>query len=250
MKIVFVHGHVFSVHTWSQVSDLLKAEGFELHIFSQHQSAEKALALLEDGAVDIFIGQLFRDLPWHDELVASSAKARHRIGMGWDMPLHFSSFTPNHEARFASYMRGISAKNYFNGIKFLISCTGQEVLYDMPEPVRTHGVYHPDASSLFESVASYLAWQHVRGATMQGQPLAGILCSYGQIVERNCAEVDALIHCLEKNELTPLCVYCEGMADSTLPHGKTLRLGCVPPGGRPQPGRAPESVDWTACFPT
>jgi cobaltochelatase CobN len=47
--------------------------------------------------------------------------------------------------------------------------------------------------------------------------LAGILCSYGQIVENNCAEIDSLIRCLEKHELLPLCVYCEGMTDSTLP---------------------------------
>jgi cobaltochelatase CobN len=163
MKIVLVHGPGFSVHTWSKVCDLLRAEGFQLHIFSQQQSAQTARAFLEDHEVDIFIGHLFHDLPWHDELVASSEKARHRIGLGWDMPQHFSSFTPNQEARFESYMNGISVKNYVNGIKFLISCTGEEAPYEMPEPVRTHGVYHPDAPSLFESVPEYLEWRKGRG---------------------------------------------------------------------------------------
>jgi len=217
MKIVFVHGHMFSIHTWSQVCDLLKAEGFELHIFSQQQFAQEALALLEDGAVDILIGQLFRDLPWHDELVAGSEKAKHRIGIGWDTPTQFSSFTPAQGARFETYMRGISAKNYFNGIKFLISCTGADVLYEMPEPVRTHGLYHPDAPSHFDSVSAYLDWQKARSYGGQDRPLAGILCSYSQIVENNCAEVDALIRRLERHELTPLCIFCEGMTDNMLP---------------------------------
>ncbi|WP_306547639.1 cobaltochelatase subunit CobN [Desulfobulbus sp.] len=217
MKILFIHGHMFNVHTWSKVCDLLRAEGVELHFFSQVHSAQAALDFLHNQTVDLFIGQLFHDLPRHDELLAGAQQAACRIGLGVDIPPEFSSFGSGQSARFAHYLSHISEHNYLNGIRFLMACTGKEVAYAEPEPVQTHGVYHPEAASFFESTSAYLRWRQERNAPFRNHPLVGLLCYYGQIAEGNCAEIDAVIRCLEANNLIPLCVACEGMADSSLP---------------------------------
>jgi len=220
MKILYIHGHMFHVHTWSRVCDLLRSEGVELHFFSQVHSAQAALDFLHDQDVDLCIGQLFHDLPRHDELLAGAQQARCRIGLGVvgvDIPLDFSSFSPGQSARFAHYLSHISEHNYLNGIRFLLACTGKDLSYAEPEPVQTHGVYHPDAASFFTSTSAYFQWRQERKAPFRNQPLVGLLCYYSQIAEDNCAEIDAVIRCLEKNDLIPLCVASEGLADSSLP---------------------------------
>ncbi len=217
MKIVFIHGHMFNVHTWSKVCDLLHAEDVELHFFSQVYSAQAALDFLHDQGADLFIGQLFHDLPRHDELLAGAQQARYRIGLGMDIPLEFSSFNPGQSARFAHYLSHISVNNYLNAIRFLLACTGKNIAYAEPEPVRTSGLYHPEAASFFESTPAYLQWWQGRKGVLPDQPLVGLLCYYGQILEGNCAEIDAVIRCLEENGLIPLCVAGEGLADSSLP---------------------------------
>lgn len=102
MKIVYVHGHMFHIQTWSQVCARLKEEGIELYLFSQMQSADKAMALLENETIDIFLGQLFQDLPWRNELMESSKKAKMRVGLGWDMPPEFSSCSQKRWSRLTS----------------------------------------------------------------------------------------------------------------------------------------------------
>ena len=217
MKIVFVHGHLFNVQTWSQACERLEAEGIELHLFSQMPMASKAVDFLHEHKVDVFIGYLFHDLPGYDDLLTHAQKAGHRLGLGMDAPQGFSTFTPGQKITFDSYLKEVSAQNFQNGIKFLASCAGKAVNYEKPEPVRTHGIYHPDAPSFFADVSGYLQFQKERAPGLLDGPMVGALCYYGQIMEKNCAEIDHLIRSLEKHGLMPLCVYSEGFADSTLP---------------------------------
>jgi len=220
MNIVYVHGYVFNIKTWSRACDRLEADGITLHLFSQQQSAEDILAYFEQGPVDIFIGHLFHDLPLHEKLLEIADKAACRIGLGMDMPPGFSSFTAEQTLQFETYMKGVSVDNYVNGIKFLAACSGLEIDYEKPEPVETSGIYHPDAPSFYDTVEDYRDWRDKQIGDGQGRPIVGILCYYGQIMEKNCAEVDAVIHALERYAFIPLCVFCEGVADSTLPLDK------------------------------
>ena len=215
MNIVYVHGYVFNVHTWSAACDRLEACGITLHLFSQQQTAEAVFEFFEENPVDIFIGHLFHDLPRHEELLEIAGNARHCIGLGMDVPLEFSNFTPEESARFQTYMAGVSEDNYTNGIKYLAAAAGFEISFDPAVPVDTSGIYHPDARLPYKSTEAYLAWQNRRiGAE---RPVVGILCYYGQIMEKNCAEIDAVIRGLERHNFTPLCVFGEGVADGFLP---------------------------------
>lgn len=226
MKIVFVHGHLFNVQTWSQACELLEADGIELHLFSQMPMASRAVDYLQEHRVDIFIAYLFHDLPGYDELLSHAESVPHRLGLGMDVPPRFSNFTPEQRSTFEKYLKEVSVENFCNGIKYLASCTGEEPAYEKPSPVRTHGIYHPDAPSFFESVSEYLQFQMERTPSLHRQPRVGLLCYYGQIVEKNCAEIDALVHSLEKQGLMPLCVYSEGFADSTV--APDMRYSWVP----------------------
>lgn len=217
MHILFLHGHMFNVHTWSQASDLLAREGIELHFFSQVYGAQQALDFLAERHVDIFIGHLFHDLPRYEEILAAADKATHRIGIGQDFPGDFSTFTAEQSLRFAAYLSHVSRNNYHHAIRHLLACTGRDCTPAPPETVHTHGVYHPQAPALFASVAEYLQWYRKHSNETSRRALVGLLCYYGQIAENNHAEIDALINALERHGLTPLCVTTEGMADSSLP---------------------------------
>ncbi|MBM9538441.1 cobaltochelatase subunit CobN [Desulfobulbus alkaliphilus] len=217
MHILLIHGHMFHVHTWSQASDLLAREGITLHFFSQVYSVQQALGFLANHHVDLFIGHLFHDLPGYEDILAATDRVSRRIGIGQDFPDGFSTFTAEQTLRFTEYLQHISVSNYYNAILHLVACTGRDCLPAPPEPVMTHGVYHPRASALFASTTEYLQWHRVHNEGTNRWPLVGLLCYYGQVTENNHAEIDALIHALERHGMTPLCVTTEGMADSSLP---------------------------------
>jgi cobaltochelatase CobN len=217
MKIVFVYGYMFNVQTWSRACALLKEEGIDLLLFSQQQSAEKAMAFMERDGAELFIGNLFHDLPWHGELLECAQKAKMRVGLGWNMPPAFSTFSEEQVVELNQYLSKISVANYVNGIKYIASCAGAGLDYDPPEPVQTHGVYHPDAEKLFLSTAAYHDWRQTRPECDEQGPMIGITCYYGQIVENNHDDIDAVIRALETHGMTPLCVCSEGVQDHALP---------------------------------
>ena len=217
MNIVFVYGHMFNVQTWSRACAMLREDGIELVLFSQQQSAEKAMAFVDNESVDIFIGQFFHDLPWYAELLECSEKARMRVGLGWDMLPGFSTFSEEHVLLFNNYLNKISVENYVSGIKYLVACTGVALDYDALQPVKTHGIYHPDAPTLFDHPAEYNAWYAGRTQGAGQWPIIGIPCYYGQIVEKNRADIDAVIKAIESHDMVPLCVFSEGAGDGSLP---------------------------------
>ena len=91
MKIVFVYGYMFNVQTWSRACTILREDGIELHLFSQQQSAEKAIAFLEKENADIFVGQIFRDgLKIRNSMVT---KVRGRIREG-EQPVQMERHHP------------------------------------------------------------------------------------------------------------------------------------------------------------
>ncbi|RLB92941.1 MAG: cobaltochelatase subunit CobN [Deltaproteobacteria bacterium] len=216
MNIVFVYGHMFNVQTWTRACAMLREDGIELVLFSQQQSAEKAMAFVENKSVDIFIGQFFHDLPCYAELLECSEKASMRVGLGWDMLPGFSTFSEEQVARFNQYLAKISVDNYVNGIKYLAACAGIDLAYNEPLPVQTHGLYHPEAPGLFSNAAGYHDWFVSRSGRGQG-PVIGIPCYYGQIAEKNHDDIDAVIRAIESNGMIPLCVYSEGAQDAAVP---------------------------------
>lgn len=217
MQIVFVHGHMFNVQTWSEAAGLLAQEGVTIRFFSQLASARQALELLGSQQIDLFIGQFFHDLPGYDDLLAAARSVPQRIGIGQDPPPGFTSFSTMQAARFEAYLARISATNYANGIRFLRAGIEGDTSPPPPEAVQVHGVYHPEAPHLFASVDAYDQWLEHTVPGGSERPVVGLLCYYGQIAEGNHAEIDALIRALSQQNCTPLCIVTEGMADSGAP---------------------------------
>ncbi len=257
MKIVFIHGYMFNIQSWLKAGEVLKNDGIDIHLFSQMQSGEKAVKMIEQGDVDIVIAQLFNDLPWKSELMAAADKKSMRMGLGWDMPESFSSFSKDEVVTFNRYLEHISSENYTNAIRFLVNCAGEDISYDPLEQVRTHGIYNPDAETLFDDTSTYFDWYRKRKSAVTGSdadfihylnalkndlenrsdalevkneggnditppvpnpggPVVAILCYYGQIVENNRDDIDAMIRMLEAHGMVPLCIASEGAQDAAL----------------------------------
>ncbi|NLJ27806.1 MAG: cobaltochelatase subunit CobN [Deltaproteobacteria bacterium] len=215
MNIVFVHTHMFHHQTWKRVADRLESEGIRLSIFPQ-QNAPLVLDMLAAGDTDLFLGELSQGLPAFKELTAAAEQARHRIGFGMEMPKGFSTLSEDVLSLFKSYIAKVSEENYYNGIKYLASQAGMDTAYEAVQPVKTHGIYHCDAPETFGDTASYLNWHEKhRGVSSDGN-IVGMLCYHSQIVEGNTVEIDEVIHSLEDHGLVPLCVFCEGIPDSSL----------------------------------
>lgn len=219
MRVVFLHGHMFNAHNWLRAQEMLRADGIELHFFSQLQSAAESLEFLRNNKVELIIAQLFHDLPYAAELGAAAATCTHRMGLGVELLADFTTFSAQEGQVFARYLSQVAAENYANGIRYLAACAGYATLYKPFASLSLPGVFHPEAEAegpgLFASAAAYLAWWQQRDKALG--PIVGLLTYYGQIVENNHAEIDALILALEQHGCTPLCVAVEGMADASLP---------------------------------
>ena len=217
MLIAFIHGHMFNVHSWSKAAALLEDDGIALHLFSQQQSPDRAIAFMENLEADIVIGRLFHDLPMHDELLKYAQKSKHRLGIGQEMPPDFSTYTSEQISEFSRYLSSISIDNYVNGIRYLAACSGLDIKFEEPSDVLTNGIYHPDVTGLFSCIWDYLEWYKCKNSVTRPDPVIGITCHYNQIAEDNHRDADMIIRTLESNNMIPLCVCSDSGRDSSLP---------------------------------
>jgi cobaltochelatase CobN len=215
LKIIFVHSLMFNHRTWQSVAGRLETDGIEL-IFVQQQQPEKALAMLCEGSVDIFIGELSSGFPFCKELGAAARNAAHRLELSREMKQDFSTFSEKVNNQFRCYIEKVSEKNFYNGIKYLVAATGKKTDYSSIEPVKTCGLYHPEATDYFDDAAAYIKWRRESFSDNRKRNIIGILCYYSQIMEKDCAEIDSLIHALEDTGLLSICAFCEGIYGSHL----------------------------------
>ena len=221
MKIVFVHSLMFNHRTWQNVAERLEKDDIEL-LFVQQQHPGKALNVLCTGSVDMFIGELSSGLPFYKELIAAARNAAHHLGLSQEMEQGFSTFSGEVKNQFQRYIEKVSEKNFYNGIKYLIAATGKKTDYSSIKPVQTCGLYHPEATGYFDAAAAYLNWRRESLSDNRKRNIIGILCYYSQIMEQDCAEIDALIHALENSGLLSICAFCEGIYGRHLPVEKRL----------------------------
>ncbi len=207
---------MFNVHSWSLACDTLRADGIEVSLFSQVGSADTLAAHMEEAGVDLFIGQLFRELPGYDLILEYAMKAGARACIGWDIPSDFSTFTHDQLAVLSTYLKAPHAGNYRNGILYLAALCGADVKAAPAVPVQTHGIYHPGASELFDTSRAYLAWVRDTQPAAAG-PVVGVLAYFGQLAEKNHDDIDAVIQELSRQGMIPLCVVSEGPQDASLP---------------------------------
>lgn len=213
MKVLFVHSLMFHHRTWRRAAERLAGDGIALCMTHQ-MAAPEFLESDEGRSVDLFIAETAVGLPGFEALVACGRKIHWRIGLSPEMPADFTTFSEDAAAGFKRYLADVSAENYVNGIRFLAARAGLEIAYEPPAPVRTTGIYHPEAPHAFDHVDDYRAWLAGRipgpFKDRAEPPQVGLLFYYSQLAEENTAEVDAVIRALESHGLAPLCVFCAG----------------------------------------
>lgn len=68
-----------------------------------------------------------------------------------------------------------------------------------------------------QSTPAYRQWRHGPKIDFPEQPLVAMLCSYGQIIGGKCAEIRAVIRCLQTNDMLILDVAGKCLAAGSLP---------------------------------
>ncbi|MCB2188021.1 MAG: cobaltochelatase subunit CobN [Deltaproteobacteria bacterium] len=216
MRIALVHGHIFHFSTWKTVAQRLQADGVELLILHQFMT-DDALAALQEKSPQVVLADLFRDQPGYEPLLEAAGQAGVRLSLGRQMPPDFNTLPPGQGAQALVYLEKLDPENYYQAIRYLAHLAGGDLRYEPPRPVRTHGVFHPQAPELFPSVAAYLGWMRWEKSLAPARDVVAVLGYHGQLVEENHAELDALVLALEDQGLFPCCVYSEGAADASLP---------------------------------
>jgi cobaltochelatase CobN len=231
MKILFIHSLMFHHRTWKQAADRLGGDGIELSLADQ----ASALALLDDPHAkpfDLLIAELGAGLPDFEALMQRCRSISQRIGLSPDMPSEFTTVAAGDAAELRAYLQKVSLVNYLNGLRFIAAQSGMEVAFEPPAPVRTTGIYHPEAAACFDTVEDYKAWLVPR-LKDRSAPWVGLLFYYSQLVEENTADVDAIILALESQGVAPLGLFCAGAEDAAAgaPDGpQWLALLRQPPG--------------------
>lgn len=209
MKILFIHSLMFHQRTWRDAAERLSADGIELTFASQHD-VEVLRQVLEENSVSMVILEPALGLPNTGKITAACGQVSHRVALGPEPPADFSTVDTAVAVSFKGYVEKVSADNYVNGIRYLAAQTGMAIAYAAPAPVRTTGIYHPEADTTFDTVVDYRTWMAPR--LQQSDPAwVGLLFYYSQWAEKNTADVDAVIHALASHGLAPLCFFCDGV---------------------------------------
>ena len=216
IKILFIHGHMVHQRTWRRVAELLRPEGVELKLRPQWQTEEIVKELSESPPSALFC-ELFRDLPGFEQILEATGETPVRAGLNSEIPEAFNTLSASHQTRLKAYLHTLSLENYHQAIRFLSSLSGHGLEYKDPVEVRTHGIFHPNAESYFFDQAEYLTWLQEEFGSEPDRNLVGLLCYRNQLVEGNAAEIEAAILALQSHGLIPMCIFCEGMLDSSLP---------------------------------
>lgn len=97
-----------------------------------------------------------------------------------------------------AYWRGFGLENLkrlltYSRVKYL---DGAGTVSD-PVPAASCGLYHPDATSLFDSWTAYLAWYQKRPGYAREHPLVAIVIQHDYVIYGNDRVYEALIRALE-----------------------------------------------------
>ena len=206
--IAYIHGHMFQPRTWGRVAEILKSPGIDFQYFSQAAYGRTAP---DPKGLDVIILNIYRDLPFYDEILETYGQVKVRLGLGPEMPRGFSSLSAEETARFNQYLARLSPENYAEGVKYLASLCHPDITCEPPLEIQPDGIYHPRAEDVFKDLDAYLAWWDRQEASVPSGPMAAVLCYRGLLVEQNTADIDCLINCLEKQGFIPLCIFTEGM---------------------------------------
>lgn len=216
MRIVMIHGWMFNSRTWRRVSDELAAEGVQLELwpFVNQEQWEQRLA---DGAPDAVILGSGPEMNGFGLIMDLCRQIPKRVGVVPEIPNDFDTFGPEVRHALLGYLAKAHQGNYAMGIRYFCAALGRAVEYAAPEPVTTHGVYHPDAEQTFDDAKAYLDWLAAEQGVKVERNVVAVMFYYGSLVEQNLADVDELARMIQRHGLAPMCVFTEGVGDGQRP---------------------------------
>ena len=202
---------MFPKKIWRSVSEKLLADSISLHLIHQGEDISfKELAAGENKDI-IFIGEISKSIPGYQEIVQAAHTVKHRMFLGGESPGDLNTYTGEQILTIKEYLKKTCGNNFYNGIKCLAAFSGNKVFYKDVKPVQTHGIYHPKADSFFSDSDAYINWYQIYKKNSESLSKAGIICYHNQLIEKNTAEIDALINMLEAHSILPICAFTENI---------------------------------------
>ena len=216
MRIAMIHGWMFNSRTWQRVAADLGAQGIELEMwpFVTGEQWEEKLA---HGVPDAVILGSGPEMNGFDLIMDLCRQLPQRVGIAPEVPDDFDTFGPEVRSNLLGYLAKAHQGNYAMGIRYLAAAMGQDISYASPQPVTTHGIYHPAAGRTFDDAEAYLGWLAGEQGVKLEQNLVAVMFYYGSLVEQNLADVDELARIIQEHGLAPMCIFTEGMGDAQRP---------------------------------
>jgi len=216
IRIAFLN-NIHSSTLWDRAAQTLTSLEIEFKRYNQREFDQLKTHCLE-GRIDVLITDMSSQTPALEDMMPAITKVPIRAALSPSIPAEFSTLSESELELLRAYFKVISMVNYTNGLKYLARFANPTILAESPIDVQTHGLYHPQAEHPFHSHEDYLAWYSGHVPQQTDLTPIGLICYYGQIAEENVADINALIEALERENLMPVCVYC----DSINPQRETM----------------------------
>lgn len=207
MTTIAFYNNVHSSSIWYQLVQPLKKEGIELLVFG-YGSQDDLCSRVDSGDIDILLADISKEMPGFDAIYRSLLAVDVRLALNVHLPEDFSTLPAGETEEVRKYFAVLSKKNFLNGLKRVAGLD-----YESCSPVRTSGIYHPDAAEVFYETSVYKEWLQSRRNWSGNAPVAGIVMHYSLLAEGNCTDIDALVAGLEGRGVIPYCVFCDSIQE-------------------------------------
>ena len=207
MTTIAFYNNIHSSSIWYQLVQPLKKDGIELLVFG-YGSHDDLCSRVDSGDIDILLADISKEMPGFDAIYRSLLAVDVRLALNVHLPEDFSTLPAGETEEIRKYFAVLSKKNFLNGLKRV---AGLE--YESSSPVRTSGIYHPDAAEVFYETSVYKEWLQSRRNWSGNAPVAGIIMHYSLLAEGNCRDIDALVAGFEGRGVIPYCVFCDSIQE-------------------------------------
>ncbi len=209
MKTIAFYNNVHSSALWMQLAGPLQADGIDLVAFG-YGSQDDLCLRIGKGEIDILITDVSREMPGFENLCRSLLDVKTRVALNRQLPEEFSTVPADELEEVRKYFSVLSKQNYLNGVRRIAGLD-----FEPCAPVRTFGIYHPEAPGFFEEILAYKAWLQERKIWDMSAPVTGVIMPYSLLAEGNTSDIDALLAKLEECGVIACCVFCDTLTEKS-----------------------------------
>ncbi len=205
--ILYIHSMMHHGDAWQGAGRIAAEQGVAVRFMPQKEAVEA----LEKGQFHIVVAEITLGGQDFERLLTLAGKCPHRLGVSAEIQSDFTTFDEETRYEYGVLTARLSSDNYAAALLLLANRAGFDVPVMQKQEVCSCGIYHPEGEKIYLQVDDYLTWQ--RGRKISRQRVTAILFYYVQLVEKNLAEIDALIYRCEQEGLCPVAVFSAGPED-------------------------------------